>query len=256
VNELRTAFNLGIADHNIIAYGGYVELNRKLGKKGSLDMRLSLLGQSGNDISVFGFSDVYLVGTYLPTPKLSLTLGTKLPLMGASREKDMLPLPMDYQSSLGTVDLIFGLGYNVSRLQLFLAMQQPLTQNQNEFLAEEYPLHSPLASFPSTNEFVRAGDLLFRASYPFRLTQNLSLSPGLLFIQHLANDRFTNFMGQRETIFGSEGLTLNGNFFFDWKLNAHSSLQLNLGAPFISRDARPEGLTRGFVANVEYRFGF
>ncbi len=55
---------------------------------------------------------------------------------------------------------------------------------------------------------------------------------------------------------GSQGLTLNGNAFFDYEINKKNALQLNVGAPFVVRDARPDGLTRGLVINFEYRIKF
>ena len=69
---------------------------------------------------------------------------------------------MDYQSSLGTFDLIFGVGYQINKLQLVAAIQQPLTQNNNLFFASSYPEDSPLREFQSTNKFIRSGDVMLR----------------------------------------------------------------------------------------------
>ncbi len=163
---------------------------------------------------------------------------------------------MDYQSSLGTVDLLAGVGFSVQKVQLVFAWQQPLTQNQNTFLADDYPSTSALSRFPSTNQFKRSGDVLVRVSYPFRLSDKVQFTTSLLPIYHLANDTFINEQGIETEIEGSEGLTLNFNAFLDYQLSEKSALQLNVGFPTVVRDTRPDGLTRSFIATVEYRIRF
>ena len=163
---------------------------------------------------------------------------------------------MDYQASLGTFDLILGVGYEIKKVQFVVAAQQPLTQNNNQFIASNYPINSKLGSFQSTNKFERSGDILLRMSYPINLHSKLRLTPSILPIYHLTNDKFTDEFNIKREIIGSQGLTLNGNAYFDYEINNNNSLQLNIGMPVVVRDARPDGLTRGFVANLEYRVKF
>ncbi len=255
-NRFKAGVSVGAADYDINVFGTYFEYSRFFNEKFSLDAKLTTLSQSGNDISTFGLSDVFVNGNYKLGEKALFTLGAKIPLSDANRMKDGLSLPMDYQSSLGTFDLVAGFGYTVGRVQLVAAIQQPLTQNNNSFLAEEYPFDSRLRDFQSTNEFQRSGDVLLRASYPFNLGQKLKVIPSLLPIYHLANDKFTDIDGIVQEIEGSEGLTLNWNVYLDYPINDTQNLQLILGAPFIVRDARPDGLTRSFVASIDYRISF
>lgn len=255
-NRFKAGISAGAADYDINVFGTYFEYSRFFNEKFSLDAKLTTLSQSGNDISTFGLSDIFVNGNYKIGQKGIFTLGAKIPLMDANKMKDGLSLPMDYQSSLGTFDLVAGFGYTVGRVQLVAAIQQPLTQNNNGFLAEEYPLDSRLRDFQSTNEFQRSGDVLLRASYPFNLGQKLKVIPSLLPIYHLSNDKFTDIDGIEQEIEGSEGLTLNWNIYLDYPLNDTQNLQLILGAPFIVRDARPDGLTRSFIASLDYRISF
>jgi hypothetical protein len=81
------------------------------------------------------------------------------------------------------------------------------------------------------------------------------LTPSLLPIYHLSEDRYFDGFAMRE-IEGSQGLTLNGNLYIDWSLDEKSSLQLNAGMPFLFREARPDGLTRSFIATLEYKIKF
>lgn len=255
-NQIKIGGSFGGADNAISVVGGYLEYNRQFGDKFGLDAKLTALGQSGNDISAFGLSDLYLNANLSPRAGLHFTLGAKIPLADGNAANDNLPLPMDYQASLGTFDLIVGAGYDLGKLQLVVALQQPLTQNKNAFFAEDYPADSPLRDIQTTNKFQRSGDVLLRVSYPFQLGQKLTLTPSLLPIYHLANDKFTDKQGNEIEIDGSQGLTFNGNLYFDYAISASSALQLNAGLPFVVRDARPDGLTRSFVANLEYRFKF
>jgi hypothetical protein len=255
-NQLKVGAFYGSADNSIAVYGSYFEYNRQINDKFGFDVKLTSIAQNGNDISVFGLSDVFLSAKYKTAKKVNFTFGTKIPLSNADRSKDNLPLPMDYQASLGTVDIILGIGYTFKNIQLVAAIQQPVTQNSNEFLSSLYPEDSELSKFQSTNKFKRSGDVLLRVSYPISVNKKLKLTPSILPIYHLANDKYTDEAGVEKEIIGSEGLTLNGNVYIDYQINQTNSIQVNMAMPFIVRDVRPDGLTRSFVANLEYRIRF
>ena len=251
-NQLKIGASYGNADNGISAFGTYLEYNRQLNTKTGIDFKLTSLVQNGNEVSVFGLSDIYLNGSYRLNENIKLNLGTKIPLSKSNKTKNKLPLPMDYQSSLGTFDLIFGISYKIKKLQIVAALQQPLTQNNNQFIAENYPITSKLREFPSTNKFKRSGDILFRISYPILLSKKLIVTPSILPIYHLTNDKYTDQLKVEREITGSQGLTLNGNIYIDYELNNKSAIQFNVGMPFVVRDKRPDGLTRSFIANLEY----
>lgn len=255
-NYLKAGISVGDADRSITTFGSYLEYGRILNAKFGINAKITSLSQSGNTINTFGLSDIFLTSTYRPKENLTFTLGTKIPLTDGNSIKNGQFLPMDYQSSLGTLDLIAGIGYEIKKLQLTVALQQPLTQSNNQFISENLPENSVLRGFQTTNDFKRSGDLLFRASYPFKIGNKLQITPGLLNIYHLSKDKFTSDEGVQRTIEGSEGLTINGNLFFDYKLNESNGFQLSIGVPFLVRDVRPDGLTRSFVANLEYGFTF
>ena len=255
-NQFKVGVSFGKADYSILVFGSYVEYNRQLNNNFSIDAKVTSVAQNGNNVSSFGLSDIYLNANYKISEKVKFAFGAKIPLADGNKIKDNLSLPMDYQSSLGTVDLILGLGYDLNKIQLVAALQQPLTQNNNGFMSEKYPSSSKLSSFQSTNKFKRSGDFLLRVSYPITLNNKLKLTPSLLPIYHLANDKYTDALGSEKEITGSQGLTFNGNVYFDYEMNTNSAIQLNLGVPFVVRTKKPDGLTRSFVINVEYRVKF
>ena len=255
-HQIKIGFFYGNADHTISVYGNYLEYNRQVNNKLGIDLKLSSLIQKGNNISSSGISDVFINGNYKVSENLKITLGSKIPLSNADKTNKTLPLPMDYQSSLGTLDLIFGIGYAIKSLHLVAAMQQPLTQNSNQFIASNYPLNSELRTFQSTHTFKRSGDVLLRASYPISVTPKFKLTPSILPIYHLKDDQFVDELNVEKEIQGSQGLTLNGNIYLDYEINSRNILQINFGTPFIFRDSRPDGLTRKFIGNLEYRIKF
>lgn len=255
-NQIKVGTSFGKADNSIIVLGNYIEYNRILNKKISLDAKVTTLLQNGNNISSFGFADAFLNANYTFSDNIKATVGCKIPFTKAAQTKDNLALPMDYQASLGTFDLILGLGYKFKNLQLVLALQQPLTQNDNAYLAKLYPTDSKLSQFQSTNKFKRSADILFRVAYPIKINNKFNITPSLLPIYHLTNDKYTNELNIENEIANSNGLTLNANIYFDYEFNSNQALQLNVGMPFVTRKTRPDGLTRSFIANLEYRFKF
>lgn len=257
LNQLKAGLSIGKADHNLLVVANYVEYHRALSEKFSMDAKLSSISQSGNGISVFGLSDFLMSGNYSLSTKLAFTLGVKIPLSNANKKHEGMTLPMDYQSSLGTFDLIAGFSYQIEKLQIVAAIQQPLAQNENKFIPWINPEYPELENFQSTYKFQRSGDVLVRFSYPFELGNKLALTPGILPIYHLANDKATLISEHDpEEIKGSKGLTLNVNAFLDYQLSSKSAIQFNVGMPLITRDIRPDGLTRSFIGTLEYRFMF
>jgi hypothetical protein len=72
----------------------------------------------------------------------------------------------------------------------------------------------------------------------------------------LSNDLYTDATNVEREISGSQGLTVNGNVYFDYKLNNKNAFQFNFGMPFVTRTARPDGLTRNWIATLEYAYSF
>ncbi|MBK9106460.1 MAG: hypothetical protein IPL92_18330 [Saprospiraceae bacterium] len=255
-NKVNAGLSIGAADYGITVFGGSVGYSRKLGEQWSLDTKLTLLSQRGNDIAVMGPGDIFANVNYKASQKFTLTAGVKIPLMKADRAKDGLPLPMDYQSSLGTLDLLTGIRYNTEKWQWALAVQIPLHQNDNAFFSGLYDTLSPLHEIQTTNAFERKADIMLHVSRTIEMSEKVTITPGLLPIYHVAEDEYTDIDGIQYPIAGSDGLTLNGTIFVDVKTGATGNLEFDLGFPFIVRDARPDGLTRGFVFGVSYSYAF
>lgn len=255
-NAVKAGGSYGKGDHGVRVWSGYLEIDHSITDAMTLSGKITFASLSGAITTSTGVSDVYLSANQRLANDGSLTVGFKIPLNGADKTLDGASLPMDYQTSLGTADLIVGVGYRWGRTSVQAALQHPLTNNDNGFLTTDHPVGSAYSVIPSTNRFVRRGDILLRVSHGFALNERWSLTAGLLPIYHLADDRYTDAAGVERDITGSKGLTLNGNLFLEYRLNDANSIELQFGAPFITRDTRPDGLTRSFVAGIEYSYSF
>ena len=254
-NQIKAGFSYGKSDHSISVLTAYLDYHRTISEKISFDARISGIRQMGNEYSNLGLSDIFLNGNFRLLAGHTMTLGVKIPISLSNKMKNGLSLPMYFQSGLGTLDIFGGYSISIKKFLFVVAFQHPLTQNNNEFFAENQT-SSYLKSFQSTNKFIRKGDILFRASYPFNIAGRFTVTPAILPIYHLDNDAYTNEIGIEKIIEGSKGLTLNTNLFIDYRISQSNSIQLSTGFPLITRDSRPEGLTRSFVASIEYKFSF
>jgi len=248
----------GFADNAIMVSGALIDYQYSLSKDFTAGIRATSLLQSGKQTTQFGLSDVFFNGVWNASSSFSIVGGVKIPLQNSDRTFDSRQLPMDYQSSLGTFDVIGGVSYSVNEdIQLQVGFQAPLTQNKNLFTKEAFiGTSSDFADFQNTLEYHRAADLMFRANYTVVNNQNFSFSTGILPIYHLANDTYISSNGTRQEIVDSKGLTFNVSLFFHYSLTNKSALELTLASPVKTRAARPDGLTRGFISSLDYKFSF
>lgn len=255
-NQIKIGLTNGKGDHSINILGNYIEYSKNINSNINIDFKLTSISQNGSEFSIFGLGDIYINSAYKIKENTKLIVGVKIPLSNGNTKKDNFALPMDFQSSLGTFDIILGTSYSLNKFQLMLGYQQPLTQNKNEFLAENHLENSLFRNFQSTNQFKRSGDILIRLAYPLLISNKIKFTPSILPIYHIKNDKFVDVTGSQKQIIGSQGLTLNGNVFLDYELTKKSALQLNFGIPFIVRESRPDGLTRSYAMNLEYNIKF
>lgn len=260
-NEIGVGISFGKGERSVSYYTPYVEYTRSLSNQTSVTGRLGYSAISGELANTTGFNDLFLSVNHAYGVKgkwkKSFVVGLKIPFDKADIIEDGIHLPMPYQTSLGTTDIVLGLNFIRKSFGATVALQQPLTSaNGNRFLPGDYPATPLTLEYLPSNRFIRKGDVLLRTSYNFDIDKKFSIRPSLLGIYHINNDSYEDLNKARRLIYNSDGLTLNGNLFFDYKLNGGSSFELSVGTPFIIRDKRPDGLTRSFVAALEYHFSF
>ena len=255
-------FTNGIGDLGVYVFTPGIQYDLRFKKHWAIQSKLTGNYASGNLGSATGLGDLFLAGSYSSSSinkwKKTITGAVKIPLSNSNLKFENKPLPMGYQSSLGTFDLIGGLTITNNKWIFSVAIQQPLSGiNLNTFLPEYWNTEEAFKYSP-TNAFKRKADALLKAGYSLNPMSNWSFNIGLLAVYHLSNDTYINGNIQREPIplKGSKGLTINGTASAHYKINNNCTFGILAGTPLVVRDIRPDGLTRSFVISPEFNLNF
>jgi hypothetical protein len=257
-NSVEVATIFGAGESDVTYFSPYLAYTRRINDQLSLSSKVTFSSASGSFGTRANFGDAYLIGNYLfkekENKRWSVLLGAKFPFTSANSKINNYSLPLDYQSSLGTFDLFLGSNLKYKKWDFNAAVQIPIFNNNKNSYFKEY---APTNDFPSTNLFERKSDALFRTTYTIQTTnKKFTFKPNVLFIYHLGKDSYETIFGKRESIVGSEGLTINGNLITTYNINEQNSIELSLASPFLVRDIRPDGLTRSFVLGLQYKIQF
>lgn len=264
VDSSRQTFSIllpvGIGDQLVLVITPALQYDRQLSAHWGIQGKLTTNYASGDLGQATGLGDLFLSGTYTVATKSSwrtaLTLGLKLPLSTGNLTANGYSLPMQYQSSLGTVDLITGLSVSSTRWQFSAGWQQPLSgANRNTFLPLADSRVAAVA-YPPSSQFTRKADVLGRATYMLLSEGKLKLTVGLLGIYHLGNDTYQTASQQTLAISGSQGLTLNATVAGWWFVSSRTRVGFTAGTPLVVREIRPDGLTRSLVFAPEISWLF
>lgn len=240
------------------------------GSKNSIQVKLPYQAVHGNLSTTNGLGDISLCYTrnIISNDKfdINISVGGKIPSNNADLKDDKtgLPLPMYYQTSLGTYDFITGISLLTRKWLLATGLQHPFNENNNEFLWGPWdPVYKNgegvnyIHKYGKGLHLKRGTDVMFRVERNFRFSQ-LNFSIGLLNIFRINSDEIENpATGDRLKVDGTTGLALSGIATIGYNLDAHSGIKLILGHRIIQREAAaPDGLTRDYVTAVSYYYRF
>jgi hypothetical protein len=254
--EYASIYSLGEADVQYLSH--YISYTKRFNERFAFTSKVTLSTANGSFGTRTQFGDAFLIGNYTFKEKKqkqwSALLGVKFPFTASNLKINGYSLPLDYQSSLGTVDAFVGTNLHYKQWDFNAALQIPVVNlNKNSYFVE----YSGTTDFPSTNLFERKPDALLRATYMVTVPKSkFSFKPNVLFIYHLGEDSYENIFGQRESIKGSDGLTVNGNLLSTYHINKQNQLELSIASPFVVREVRPDGLTRSLVLGLQYQYSF
>ena len=223
-------------------------------------LKLPYMFISGKLGSVNGVGDPTFSLSYVAKEKgrtiLSFTAGAKVPSNKANASKDSLALPMTYQTSLGSSDILLGARYKYNKWDISLAYQHAFNANENGYMhVSGIDSTSTYNKYFESNKLKRADDLAFRLNRDFKYKKAVA-AVGLLFIYHMQNDVITNAAGQKVQATGSQGLTLNMNLAGAVRASDHIEFNYVVAAPAVVRKARPDGLTRSMVFILGFKYSF
>lgn len=249
------------ADFNVIVTNPFLQYNANLNRYWSMSLKVNFSYATDGNRCVSGFGDAFANINYRleledDNHEIHFTLGGKVPLSKPNEIRNFftrqgLRTPMDFQTSLGTYDLILGTTYKYKKMSVSLAYQQPLTST-DEWLFQNYK---------------RKGDVLLKPSYILKPFKNFTAIPSVMAIYRLGEDEVTSFKDaegnfvysatenlQKYNIAGTDGLTLNLMSDFRYVFAEDYHIGLMAAVPLVNRKNIIDGLRRSYVFALSIGF--
>ena len=263
LRSMDLSFYRGTTTLTPIIYVATADLNFSLTSKTFFQIKLPYQAVTGRLANTGGMGDISICFTrsLITSEKydVKLSVGGKIPTNGSNKSVNGLPLPMYYQTSLGTYDFISGLSYITRNWLLATGIQIPLNRNDNQVLwgawRNSQEDQTYIDKYSKAKELKRGTDVMIRVERNFRFSR-LNFSLGLLPIYRITNDEITNPAGLREKPTGAKGLAMSGIFTTGYSFNVRSSVKILLGHKIVQRDENPDGLTRELVSSITYSYNF
>ena len=269
--KLRTmdlSFYRGTTTLTPIVYVANMDFNFSLNSRNTFQVKVPyqwVTGALGNTASIGDISLCYTRNVFSSDKfDLNASVGAKLPTNNSNTMAGPNSLPMYYQTSLGTYDLIAGVSL-INRKWLFATgIQIPLNQNGNQFDWHRWISTDPaeaayVQKYPNSTDLRRGVDIMLRVERNFRLSR-FNFSAGLLPIYRITADEITNFQGVRTSKDAkgnvAKGLALSWILTTGYNFNARSGVRLLVGHKMVNRVFSPDGLTREFVSSLSYSYRF
>jgi hypothetical protein len=247
--RLNLAHTLGLGEQEVFNQATEVGLSIPLWKRSSLSLKFPYLVNTGNLGTITGLGDItfsFSQNLYSRNRRrINLLGGVKIPTNNSDLDKNGRDLPMPYQTSLGTYDLLFSTTYSSPKWLLTLGYQSPITENDNNFSHSLWQDDEDALEYFESANLSRGDDLVLRVQRKVKLLKS-TLLVGLLPIYRLQQDVII-LNSQEVELEGSKGLTLNSAITWEKKLHENIILRVNGGNPFIFRETRADGLTRSAV---------
>ena len=266
INSANLIFSYSIGEQGTTIFQAIPDLTLGLFRNNTIQLRLPYFFINGNLGNNQGIGDLSLSITQLLLKrekiKLSITAGTKIATGHSDDfiEQDVtnnpLPLPMPYQTSLGTSDLILGASLEYKRWNFSLGYQHVIkNKNQNGFLKIKWQENADAQKYFESNLLDRGNDALWRVERSFYL-KKISFTAGLLGIYRLKKDKINTLQNEKIEVNGSDGLTLNLTGSLKYYFSKNIDSKISFGTPLVVREIRPDGLTRELVINCSFSFLF
>lgn len=267
LRSMEVSFYRGTTTLTPIIYVANIDVSFSVGKKNSLQVKLPYQAITGTLANTSGLGDISLCFTrniYSSDQfDVSVSLGAKIPSNQSDKTSDEgLPLPMYYQTSLGTYDLIAGISL-ISKNWLFATgIQHAFNENNNQFLWGQWATSDQdqayILKYSKANQLKRGTDVMLRVERNFRFSR-LNFSVGLLPIYRITSDQIldpsvdlVNHIKPK----GAKGLALSAIATAGYNFNVKTGIKLLFGHKLVQRDNNPDGLSRKLVTTCSYFYRF
>jgi len=241
-------------------YTQQIDLDIQILKKMTFQLKLPFTFNFGNLTTTLGIGDIIpSLSCKLYKKKNNIffaTIGLRLPSGKTNQSLGERPLPMSYQSGIGSLDALLAAGTRISDWTAVIGYQHILRHNnQNGFLQSLWSDNSKAIKYNNSKNLVRGNDLMARVDRVFAF-KKWRFNPGILFIYRLQKDKYINEYNQFISTAGSDGLSINLNFAAYIPIDKKSQINIVTGIPTLVRHVRPDGLTRTAQLSLSYMFLF
>jgi len=266
---MEMSFYRGQTTLTPIVYVATADFNFSVGRKNTFQIKVPFQHVEGRLAKTSSISDLSLCFTrniYSSDQfDLNLSFGGKIPTNNSDFiASDGNALPMYYQTSLGTWDLISGISLINRRWLIATGIQVPLNQNRNNFDWHRWVTNDPdefayVQEYANATALKRGIDVMFRVERNFRFSR-FNFSAGLLPIYRITPDVYTNAAGARSSYNASGdkavGLAMSWITTAGYNFNVRSGIKLLFGHKITQREFSPDGLTRELVTSFTYMYRF
>lgn len=270
LRSMELSFYRGSTTLTPIVKSVTADLNFSLNGKNTFQVKLPYQWVDGNLGSTKSLGDISFCYTRSLVTKeaysINLSFGAKIPTNQSDKttifEGVERPLPMYYQTSLGSYDGIAGVSVITRKWLFATGIQMAFTSNNNQFLWSEWP-SPPLTEekknyvdrYPKAKELKRGTDVMLRVERNFRFSR-LNFSVGLLPIYRITHDEIAQADGKRVKPDGTTGLALSGIATMGYSFSVSNGIKILVGRKITQRDDNPDGLTRHLVTSATYFYRF
>ncbi len=266
LRTMELSFYRGTTTLTPVVYVATADFNFSLNAKNTFQLKVPYQYVTGRLADTQSLGDISLCFTrnVLSSDRfdVNVSIGGKIPTNNADQSANGLPLPMYYQTSLGTYDFIAGVSV-INRQWLFATgIQVPLNQNDNEFVWSAWnssPEKPYSDTYAQSKNLSRGIDVMLRVERNFRFSR-FNFSLGLLPIYRITRDEVTNSRQLRtsQDLEGNiaSGLALSGIATIGYHFSTKSGVRLLVGHRIMQRKFSPDGLVRELVSSVTYIYRF
>ncbi len=268
---MEFSFYRGTTKLTPVIYVATADLAFSVGDKNTVQVKIPYQSAKGSLGSASGLSDISLCITrnIFSSQKfdVNVSVGTKIPSNDSNKTVEEngkeFSLPMYYQNSLGSNDIILG-GSLISRDWLLATgVQYDINENRNQFLWSDWNSNTHdigyTRKYAKSYHLKRGTDVMLRVERNFRFSQ-FNCSVGLLPIYRVTKDEIADpldpLSGKRVKVDNTTGLALTALITAGYSFNVRSGMKLILGRRILNREVNPDGLTREFVSSISYYFRF
>ncbi len=159
--------SVGLGEQNTLHLLTVAELNWKASTAIYLQLKVPYLVNIGNIATTHGIGDLSFSSTIIKNinsySSINTFVGFKIPVNTANIKNNSKPLPMSYQTSLGTFDGVLGFVYQYKQWNFTTAYQKVLiSANENSFLtsSSEWVNNADAANYFGSYKFMRGEDAI------------------------------------------------------------------------------------------------